>query len=986
MAQIGGQSVDALVDSGCTQSLVTVAVGQAHGGGGPILALDGGEVQSLGEVELDVVVRGFTRKVLFRVVDRLVGGLGAMLGLDFINLMGGAFILGKYVRFGVEQGWGFEVGASAVLPTSSRLSISDPDFLVEFDGLVWTVRWKWKEGQPPEIRNTVESYKSTKTDGVRERFDAEIERWISLGWLQPCNGDEEGGVLPLMAVTQVNKDKVRPVLDFRELNQYVSSHPGTDAAVCSETLRKWRRMPGPLKIVDLKSAYLQLHVDQSLWQYQQVVYKGRRYFLTRLGFGLNSAPKIMGKVVQLVLSQSEQVQEGTDSYVDDIVVDESVVSVDEVVQHLQRYGLEAKPPERLEGGRVLGLTISCSSEGELMFGRGNEVPRVEKGEKLTRRRLFSICGQLVGHYPVGGWLRVACSYVKRESAGERWEDWVGEKSQRMIQEVIGRVSEEDPVKGYFKVQDTVVGTVWCDASSIALGVVLEIGGRVVEDMAWLRKAADASHINVAELDAVVKGLNLAVKWQLTEVKVMTDSATVLSWLNSVIIEDRRVKVSGMAEMLVRRRLAVVQEMITEYGLTVTAEYVQSHRNKADELTRVSKGWLRRTEPEVCGVSVADLHAQHHFGVERSLHLARLVSPDVSRDDVERCVRACSQCLMIDPAPVRHDQGRLDVDTTWSRVALDVTHYDRWSYLTLVDCGPSRFAIWRRVRSENAADIADHLEEIFRERGPPDELLLDNSTTFRSRHIGELCDAWNVRRRYRAAYRPSGNGIVERHHRTVKARAARAGKDPLEVVFWYNLAAKEGVRDDSAPCAGVYSYKWRHPLCVPQVDEGQESQFSVGDQVVVKPPSSSCTSRWVKGRVTGVTSSNNISVNGMPRHVLDVRRVPEGMEVDGQVEDGGVHGRVLDVVRVLEEAGNGGAHGCVVDVVRVPEGADDQVRVGVVEQDGGRTSPLDLGVLFQDEDRGNPLQAVEGRDLVPAARPVRNVKAPAYLNDYECEWE
>ena len=69
MAQIGGQSVDALVDSGCTQSLVTVAVGQAHGGGGPILALDGGEVQSLGEVELDVVVLGVTRKVLFRVVD-----------------------------------------------------------------------------------------------------------------------------------------------------------------------------------------------------------------------------------------------------------------------------------------------------------------------------------------------------------------------------------------------------------------------------------------------------------------------------------------------------------------------------------------------------------------------------------------------------------------------------------------------------------------------------------------------------------------------------------------------------------------------------------------------------------------------------------------------------------------------------------------------------------------------------------------------------
>ena len=206
--------------------------------------------------------------------------------------------------------------------------------------------------------------------------------------------------------------------------------------------------------------------------------------------------------------------------------------------------------------------------------------------------------------------------MKRESTGERWDDWVGNRAQGMIQEVLRRVLEEDPVKGYFRVADGIAGTVWCDASSIALGVVLEMGGRIVEDMAWLRKASDSSHINVAELDAVVKGVNLAVKWGLKDLKVMTDSATVLSWLNSVIVDDRRVKVAGMAEMLVRRRLSGVQEMMEEYSLTIVAEYVQSHKNKADELTRVNKGWLRRIEPEVCGISIADLHAQHRFGVDR----------------------------------------------------------------------------------------------------------------------------------------------------------------------------------------------------------------------------------------------------------------------------------------------------------------------------------------------------------------------------------
>ena len=34
------------------------------------------------------------------------------------------------------------------------------------------------------------------------------------------------------------------------------------------------------------------------------------------------------------------------------------------------------------------------------------------------------------------------------------------------------------------------------------------------------------HINVAELEAALKGLNLAIRWGLKFIKIMTDSATV----------------------------------------------------------------------------------------------------------------------------------------------------------------------------------------------------------------------------------------------------------------------------------------------------------------------------------------------------------------------------------------------------------------------------------------------------------------------------
>ena len=82
-----------------------------------------------------------------------------------------------------------------------------------------------------------------------------------------------------------------------------------------------------------------------------------------------------------------------------------------VKAHLKEYGLYAKEPVLLDGARVLGLRVS-NSGGGYKWNRDNPLPEAP-GDKLTKRQLFSICGQLVSHYPVVGWMRVACSYVKR---------------------------------------------------------------------------------------------------------------------------------------------------------------------------------------------------------------------------------------------------------------------------------------------------------------------------------------------------------------------------------------------------------------------------------------------------------------------------------------------------------------------------------------------------------------------------------------------
>ena len=49
--------------------------------------------------------------------------------------------------------------------------------------------------------------------------------------------------------------------------------------------------------------------------------------------------------------------------------------------------------------------------------------------------------------------------------------------------------------------------------------------------------------------------------------------------------------------------------------------------------------------------VAKQHGQHHLCVDRTLYLARLEDPQVTRDDVVDAVSRCVRCQQIDPVPV-----------------------------------------------------------------------------------------------------------------------------------------------------------------------------------------------------------------------------------------------------------------------------------------------------------------------------------------------
>ena len=201
-----------------------------------------------------------------------------------------------------------------------------------------------------------------------------------------------------------------------------------------------------------------------------------------------------------------------------------------------------------------------------MFG---EIPDV-----LTKRTVFSFCGRLVGHLPVCDWLRVAVAYIKRHSSTSTWDEEMCDDSVRaMLEDCVRRVKQDDPAKGHWNVVGE-EATVWVDASSLALGVAIEVNGQVVEDASWLRSEDASFHINMAELDAVIKGVNTALAWKLKKLHLRTDSLTVYHWISDALSGKARLKTKASSEMLLRRRINTVKALVDEYDLALDIEHVR----------------------------------------------------------------------------------------------------------------------------------------------------------------------------------------------------------------------------------------------------------------------------------------------------------------------------------------------------------------------------------------------------------------------------
>ena len=954
-ALINNVSVTALVDTGATVSIVTSGLCKRAGlnvtpADVAISVMQEHKLKLDGEVTVPAEIAGIKCKIDCVVSSSILGEFQMLIGNDDIDQqLGGVYVKGSTVRFGKSalpeaamttthhtndptarqscmacEGQTVKttlaplaavqddrmpepiVNEREVIADVDRKSLStdikSSDFTASFDGDHWTMRWIWKD-KPPILTNKLATY-GIRDEKQREQFNATMQDWIDKGLMSErpsSKGEREPGIIPIICVYNEKKGKVRPCLDLRVLNEHIVCNPGWDVSVTNESIREWRLNGKNCTMLDLSNAFMQIHLHEDLRKYLTVKFKGKYYTVNRMPFGLAPSSKVMVSVIRHVLDSNDKISTACFPYIDDILVNENIVSVQEVKQLLTTFGLATKDPVPIEDSKALGIRI-IKRNGVLHWSRGEKLPQ-SIPYSATKRDVFSVAGKMTSFFQVVGWLGLSTSYAKRQCTADRWNDPAGNHCISMINEILQQVSLDDPVRGLWCVKSSDNVKLWCDASKIGKGAALEIDGDIVEDMVEIVKKQEAHrHINMLELEAVQMGLRLAIAWKAKHVELMVDSRVVELWLRALFKDTKKPKIRGMDRALVERRLFNIRDTLEAYNLTIEVTWIPSEQNKADALSRVPNKWVVRARkyenervlastisPKVSVENIKCTHDLCHSGIDATIFLCqqKFAGCTVDKDLVQTVVKNCNRCQSIDPAPVRWERGTVEVDEPWTRLACDITYFDKIPYLTMTCCS-SRYSIWRQLKSETAQAVIAQLYSVLQERGYVYEILCDHGSNFVSQEMRDFCKSKGINLVPSCVYRSGGNGIAERNHRTVKRMAARSGSRPQDVIVYYNgLPRKNGI----TPIDALSSASFRMPSCFDSksLDErvSKNPLFQIGQKVFVKKAKRMrCDDEWRPAVITAIVNDISVKVDNERtiRHIADIRARNDGDDAPAPDDD------------------------------------------------------------------------------------------------------
>lgn len=125
---------------------------------------------------------------------------------------------------------------------------------------------------------------------------------------------------------------------------------------------------------------------------------------------------------------------------------------------------------------------------------------------------------------------------------------------------------------------------------------------------------------------------------------------------------------------------------------------------------------------------------------------------------------------------------LCVGTQTHQQNMGITHYKGQLYLTLIDCGPSRFAVWCWLRLHTSENVIKGLQVVF-ECGAPERLWRDNNTAFWSKIFAEFTSRCSIISTHTLLM------LTCKHEKNILCKTKKKKKGRLRLSFFRKLKGK-----------------------------------------------------------------------------------------------------------------------------------------------------------------------------------------------------
>lgn len=655
---------------------------------------------------------------------------------------------------------------------------------------------------------------------IQKHINAELDKMLEMGVVEPSTSSWSS---PILLIPKKDKS-YRFVVDYRKLNQ-VTKKDAYPLPYVNHILDRLRDAKY-ISTLDIKSAYLQIPMDEGSKEYTAFTVPGRGLFhFNRMPFGLTNAPATWQRAIDNILGPS--FESSVFVYLDDVIIvtkdyENHIKILKEVFERLDKAGLVISVDKcQLVRSELKYLGYVVNSQGLAVDpDKVSAILNIQSPRNVSEvRSILGMTSWYRRFIPNFSSIVAPLTNLLKKNVKFNWNDKC-EKSFCTLKETLSSApiltcpNFELP----FSVQ--------CDASGFGIGAVLtqhtSNGEQVI---CYLSRSLTRNERNYSTTEREC----LAVIWAVeklrpylegAEFEVITDHYSLL-WLSN--LKDPRGRLARWALRLqqfnytIRHRkgkdhlvpdalsrtvpfIDCVNSNAVQYddpwydklktkildnprkyaSWKVIGQQIYKYvKNKYPELSDESEAWKKVIPKSLRPKILYECHdstVSGHLGILKTYKRACLhyYWPKM-KYDITKYVNKCTVCLASKPVQKKTCglmRSHPKVSRPWVMISTDlIGPLPRSSsghrFLLVISDYFSKYSLLYPLRTATASKVTEILEkEIFLVYGVPKFILVDNGVQYKSKQFRKMVDGYGSKVIYNCYFHPQANPC-ERVNKVIK---------------------------------------------------------------------------------------------------------------------------------------------------------------------------------------------------------------------------